>query len=160
MSLAAWAPPATATAFTLAETLLGLVHTSAVSLGIVLPTREFISLSPVVADCAMVAVLIEGIYPNPPLGDQLMQCFQFSWVARFGIVIIRETCAIPQGRSTRPTPESITEAARIASDDMEVMRGVVELVPEAGALEINAKPPAGGMQSVELLINLRADGTL
>lgn len=150
----------TTTAFTMAQRLLDLINVSAANVGVVLPERQVLYFSPLPIDCAQVGILVEGWYPNPPLGDVLDQCYAFSWVVKFGVIIARDTCAIPQGKTPRPTVASMTQALQIASDDMEVLRDLVSRIEERGGLEISARPPAGGMQVVELLLTLRADGTL
>lgn len=157
---ATWAPPVTTTAFTIAESLLNLTRTAAAGLGIVLPDRQFVYMSPVVFDCDLAAVLVEGWYPNPPLGDALVRCYDFTWVWRGTIVIVRDSCAIAPKGKVMPTPEMMTQATRVASDDAEILRAVVQGLPEGGTLEINLKPPAGKLQAAELNLMLRGDGTL
>lgn len=156
------APPITTTAFSMAQTLLQLLNASAASLGVVLPERQFVYPSPVPADCEQAAVLVENWSPNPPLGDQLDQCWATSyWVVKFGVIISRLTCAVPVGKTApRPTAASMTEAMRIASDDAEVFRDLISRLPERGQLDINFHAPAGMIQTTELLLTLRADGTL
>lgn len=137
-----------------------MVNQSAARLNVSLPERQMIYLSPVPFDCPLVAVVMEGLFPLPSIEGELIACRTFAWTLRLGVVIARTTCAVPTGRATMPTDELMTEAARIASGDAEVLRGVLDGLDEAGDMTITFKPPEGGLQAVELLLTIRADGTL
>jgi hypothetical protein len=65
--------------------------------GIELPERQLIYLSPVPADCPMLAVLIGTVNLTPFSSDGLMVCPSGRWAVNIGVLITRKTCAVAKG---------------------------------------------------------------
>lgn len=143
------------------EALLEIVRASAVTKGVTLPARQSVYMAPIPADCEQAAVLFSGWNPTPaPDGPTV--CAEFRWMAGYSVIITRCTPAVlrgPKGKQVVPM-EMMTEAARIASADAEIMLEVVRRLGEIGPdVSVVAQPPSGGLQTVELNIQLLPAGS-
>lgn len=130
--------------------------------GVVPPNRQVVYMAPIPADCEQIAVLFSGWTPMPFL-EGLTHCDTYRWIANFSVVITRCTPAIAVGKmnKTAPTPEQMLKAAEIASADAEVLLCLVAAIDEVGPeLEILTPAPQGGMQTVELTLQVPAYGGL
>lgn len=139
------------------EALLDLVGQAAVARGVALPARQTVYMAPIPADCEQVAVLFSGWNPTPGL-EGPTDCRTFRWLAGYSVIITRCTPAVQRGKGL-VAPEAMTEAARIASADSEVLLEVVNRLDEVGPdLSVVANPPHGGFQTVELNVQLLSTG--
>jgi hypothetical protein len=153
--------PDTNTLYLMGQRLLDLVLGCFASQGVSAPARHVIFMSPIPADCEQIAVLFTGWTPMPPMVGMEIRS-PSRWVADVSVIITRCTPAI-SGRSGKvpPTPEQMNEAALIASTDAEVLLCAVSGLHEVGPnLGVLTGPPMGGMQTVELSLQLPAVGLL
>jgi len=137
------------------QALLDIANQAAVAKGVKLPARQMFYPAPIPADCEQVAALFSGWTPTPA-PDGPVVCSTFRWMAGFSLIITR--CA-PKGavqvKSTAPTPAGMMASAQLASDDAEVLLEVVSRLDEVGGdLSVTVAPPSGGMQTVELNVQL------
>jgi hypothetical protein len=153
-------PPATLA--DMGERLLEVVNQAALSRGVALPQRQSVYMAPIPADCEQVAVLFTGWNPTPaPDGPTV--CKPWRWMAPVSVIITRCTPAMPgKGGALKTVPaDHMTAAARLASDDSEVLLEVLNRLDEIGAdVGVVANPPSGGLQTVELNIQLLPTGSL
>jgi hypothetical protein len=151
------------TLYDMAQALLDIVLAAGVAKGITLPSRRLVYPSPIPADCEQVAVLFTGWNPTPmPAPDGTSICHNWRWVAPFSAIITRCTPAIPgKGKALRHVDASQMHlAAKIASDDSEVMLEAMNRIGEVGAdVSLAANPPQGGFQTVELNVSLISGGS-
>jgi hypothetical protein len=151
------------TLYEMAQALLDIVRAAAVTRGIALPERQLVYPSPIPADCEQVAVLFTGWNPTPmPSPDGTTLCHMWRWVAPFSAIITRCTPAVlGKGKALRQvTPDQMLAAARIASDDSEVLLEAMNGIGEVGAdVSVAANPPSGGFQTVELNVSLISGGS-
>ena len=145
----------------MAQDLMSRLQSCFMSQGVVAPERQVIYTSPIPADCEQVAVLFSGWSALPPW-DTLTNCDSFRWIGNFSVIITRCTPAIgTKGGKVPPTPELMTKAAEIASQDAEVLLCLVSSLGEIGSdLQINTPSPQGGLQTVELVVQVPAAGGL
>jgi hypothetical protein len=145
----------------MAQDLMARLQSCFMTQGVVPPTRQVVYMSPIPADCEQVAVLFAGWSPLPPW-DTLTNCDSFRWVANFSVIITRCTPAIgTKSGKVAPTPDVMLQAAQIASQDAEVLLCLVSTIGEIGAdLNVNTPAPQGGMQTVELTVQVPAVGAL
>ena len=130
------------------------------SQGVVPPDRHLVYMAPVPADCEQVVVLFSGWEPMPPW-DGLTHCDNYRWVADFSIAVTRCTPAIIGKGKTAPTTDQMFKAAEIASADAEVLICVISSLDEIGpTVQILTPAPQGGMQTVELTVQVPAVGGL
>lgn len=144
------------------EALLDIVRAAAVSKGVQLPGRQMVYMAPVPADCEQVGVLFNGWTPTPA-PDGPMVCTTFRWIAGYSVLITRCTPAVPRGPKGKQTvsAEAMIEAARIASADAEVMLATLQRLGEIGPdVSVVTQAPSGGMQTVELNVQLLPAGSL
>lgn len=142
------------TLFGMASRLLALVESTFLSDGMTLPERRVVYPAPIPADCEQVAVLFTG-WATFPGADGPEQCINMRWLADLSVIITRCTPALPKatrGGSTAspPDPQKMKDAAKIASDDAEGLLHVLQGVGEAGAVSLTTGAPQGGLQTVEL----------
>lgn len=156
----------------MAQALLELLRGAAVNQGVTLPARQGIYMAPIPADCEQAIVLITGWNPTPA-GDTTTTtiCKPWRWLAPMSVIITRCTPAIPPAAAARtsklvekqqnPGPlktvssEQLHAAARIASDDAEILLEVVNRLGEIGAdTSLVTNPPSGGFQTAELNVSL------
>jgi hypothetical protein len=129
--------------------------------GVDLPTRQIIYPTTVPLDCAQVAVVFNG-WQAEPQGDGMIQCFNARWAARIGVGITRPTPAMPSKGGQPPAAASMSAAAKVASDDAELLLQLLQVLPEFGAdVLIETGPPEGAFQTVTLsvVVTAFADGT-
>jgi hypothetical protein len=156
---------APATLSEMGERLLDIVRAAAVSRGTALPGRQSVYMAPIPADCEQVAVLFTGWNPTPP-PDGPTVCKPWRWLAPYSVIITRCTPAVPKvargkGTTVAPAPEKMIEAARLSSEDAEVLLEVVNRLDEIGGdVSIVANAPSGGFQTVELNVQLLPTGSL
>lgn len=145
----------------MAQTLLERTRQASFERGITLPERQIIYMSPIPADCDQVAVLMSGWVPTPTW-EGTTQCQNFRWVGQFSITITRSTPAMPSNRGkAAPTSDAMNRAAKIASDDAEVLLTVVRGLSEIGQdFALETAPPEGGLQSTVMVLQLPAFGAL
>lgn len=129
--------------------------------GVAPPERQVVYMAPIPADCEQVAVLFSGWTPLP-LWDGLAHCDLYRWVANFSIIITRCTPAIgAKSGKVAPVPDVMLAAAEIASADAEVLLCTVASIGEIGPeIEVLTPAPQGGMQTVELTVQVPAVGGL
>lgn len=155
------AVPAVDTLSSMGEALLEIVRAAALDKGTPLPARQSVYMAPIPADCEQVAVLFSGwnITPSP---DGPMICSSFRWIAGYSVIITRCTPAmVPKTSKGLVPPEKMIEASRVASADAEIMLGVVSRLGEIGPdLSVVCNPPQGGLQTVELNVQLLSVGSL
>jgi hypothetical protein len=153
--------PDTRTLVLMAQDLMTRTLSCFTGKGVVPPTRQVIYMAPIPADCEQVAVMFSGWTPMPPWVD-LTHCDIYRWVANFSVIITRCTPANwTKGGKVLPDPEQMLRAAEIASADAEVLLCLVASVDEIGpAVQILTPSPQGGMQTVELTIEIPAVGGL
>lgn len=149
------------TLYGMAESLLGLVVSTFNAEGVTPPSRQVVYMSPIPADCEQVAVLFSGWDPYPsPEGPQ--SCVRFRWLANFSVIVTRCTPAIVKNaggmRPTAPSVDMMKAAAKIASDDAECLLTAVLGLDEVGGVGIITGPPSGGLQTVELNLQIPAGG--
>lgn len=150
------AAPAVATLESMCQDLLALVEQAAVSLGVTLPERRLIYMAPMPADCPQVAVLMGGWTPEPQW-DGLAVCPPGRWVAQLGVAITRVTPAKPSPSGELPRVSDMNAAARIASQDAEVLLEVVAGLGEvAGDVMVETPAAEGGLQSATLVVRVPA----
>jgi hypothetical protein len=154
----------------MAQALLELLRGAAVNRGITLPARQGIYMAPIPADCEQAIVLFTGWNPTP-LGDTTTTtiCKPWRWLAPMSVIITRCTPAIPPAASSRAaklterqpaalstvSTSQLSAAAKISSDDAEVLLEVVNRLGEIGAdTTLAANPPSGAYQTVELNVSL------
>lgn len=142
------------TLYGMAERLLQLVKDCFRDGGVELPPREVIYTSPIPADCEQVAVLFSG-WDTYPGADGPTQCFNMRWLADFSIIVTRKTPAMPKvvragATAAAPDPEKMRAAAKISSDDAEALLCVVRTVDEVSNVSLITGSPQGGLQTVEL----------
>lgn len=143
------------------QDIMALVNQCFTSQGVIAPARQIVYLAPIPADCEQVAVLFSGWTPMPPW-DGLTHCDNYRWVANFTVSITRCTPAIgAKNGKVAPTPDQMLQAAQIASADAEILLCVVASVDEVGPeISVLTPAPQGGMQTVELTIQVPAVGGL
>lgn len=131
------------------------------SQGVIAPTRQIVYMAPIPVDCEQVAVLFSGWTPMPPW-DGLEHCDAYRWVGNFTVSISRCTPAIgAKSGKIAPTPDSMLQAAQIASADAEVLLCTVASLDEIGPeIELLTPAPQGGFQTVELTVQVPAVGGL
>lgn len=158
--------PGTGYAETLEEMgkrLIQRVAEAATGKGIDLPTRQAYYMAPIPADCEQVAALFTGWNPTPAQDGPTI-CQPWRWLANFSVIITRCTPAIPgrKGGSLKTvTVPQLTAAAKMASDDAEILLAVVNSLDEIGAdTTIVTNAPSGGYQTVELNVPLLSGGSL
>lgn len=146
------------TLFDMGKLIISRIEEIAITLGVELPERRIIYPSPVPVDCAQVAVVLLGWQPTVQ-NDTYVSCQRFKWAGNFAVQITRCTPAVSRRRSELPAAQDMIEAARIASDDsdilVELVRSFTEIGPEM-ALQLAA--PDGGFQTVQLTVSLPAFG--
>jgi hypothetical protein len=144
------------------EALLEIVRSAAVECGVTLPARQSVYMAPIPADCEQVAVLFSGWDPSPAPSAPIV-CRPFRWMAGYSVIITRCTPAVPNPKAKQApvTAERMVEAARLASKDAEVMLAVVNRLGEVGSdLSVVTQPPSGGLQTVELNVQLMSVGSV
>lgn len=151
--------PADETLYGMGQLLLTRVLGCFTQQGITPPDKQLVYLSPIPADCDQVAVLFSGTTPMPPLFG-LVMCAPFRWAGQFSIIIVRKSCAVPNKRGEPPTAELMSQAARVASDDAEVLLALAGTFTEAGGLDLLVHPVTGGYQAVVLDVTLPMAGWL
>lgn len=153
--------PAVDTLSGMGEALLDIVRAAALEKGTALPDRQSVYMAPIPADCEQVAVLFSG-WNITPAPEGPMICAPYRWMAGYSVIITRCTPAMPPKNSKAlVSPEKMIEASRISSDDAEIMLAVVNRLGEIGPdLSIVCNPPQGGMQTVELNVQLLSVGSL
>jgi hypothetical protein len=161
------ASPGTGYAETLEEMgtrLIQRVAEVAVGKGIDLPTRQSFYMAPIPADCEQVAALFTGWNPWP-IQDGPTICQPWRWLANFSVIITRCTPAIP-GKGIKAAAhtvpvEKMIAAAKMASDDAEILLAVVNSLNEIGAdTSVVTNAPSGGYQTVELNVPLISGGSI
>jgi hypothetical protein len=149
--------------------LIQRVAEAAVGKGIDLPSRQAFYMAPIPADCEQVAALFTGWNPWP-IQDGPTICQPWRWLANFSVLITRCTPAVP-GKAHRVTGANssiktvsvaqLEAAAKLASDDAEVLLAVVNSLVEIGAdTSIVTNAPSGGYQTVELNVPLISGGSI
>ena len=148
------------TLYAMGEAMLHRVQACALELGLTLPERQVIYMSPIPADCEQVAVLFNG-WSADQNWETTIHCNAFRWIAGFSVVVTRCTPAMPSKKGATPTPDQMMAAAKLASDDAELMLCVLSTVDEIGTgLGVVTQAPQGGYQSVELDVSIAAFGSL
>lgn len=141
----------------MATTLLGMVVNQLIADGNPGPSRHIVYMSPIPADCAQVAVLMSGWLTYPGV-DGPTSCLNARWIADLSVIITRCTPAMVKnpgmGKDVVPSPEKMAAAAKIASDDAESLLAVLGTVGEAGGISLNVQSPQGGLQTVELNLQI------
>jgi hypothetical protein len=156
------APVQTVTLFTMAEALMARLVGAMTSVGVSVPARQVLYMSPIPADCEQIAVMFSGYAPQPPW-DGVYPCQVPMWMGQFSIAITRKcTPAMPTKAGAAPSAVAMTEAAQMASDDAEALLALANgleggLGPE---FLLETPPPQGGMQSVVMSIQVPAFGSL
>jgi hypothetical protein len=159
------ASPGTGYAETLEEMgtrLIQRIAEVAAGKGIDLPSRQGYYMAPIPADCEQVVALFTGWNPTPAQ-DQPTICQPWRWLANFSVIITRCTPAIPgKGKGIKTVSVGqLKAAAKLASDDAEVLLGVVNSLAEIGAdTSIVTNAPSGGYQTVELNVPLLSGGSI
>lgn len=148
----------------MAQRMLTKVIEAALHKGVALPGRQLIYPAPIPADCEQVAVLFTQFSPTPiqDTGSTVI-CKTWRWIAPFSVIITRCTPALPgKGRGIKTVSTTAMEAAaRIASDDAEVLVEVVNRLGEIGPdCTVVTNAPSGGFQTVELNVPLISGGSL
>jgi hypothetical protein len=147
----------------MAQRLLDVTVQAALAKGIALPDRQLVYPAPIPADCEQVAVLFTGFNPTPVQDGNPTVCQPWRWIAPMSVIITRCTPAVPgKGRALKTVPvELMVAAAKIASDDAEVLAEVVNRLDEIGSdTTIVTNAPSGGMQTVELNVPLVSGGSI
>lgn len=147
--------------YRMGEALLNTTVSVLMEHGLAVPGRRFVYPGTIPADCELLAVLFTGWTSDaysPPIG--MVSCADYLWVAGFSVVIVRCTPALPTQKGKPPTAEMMSRAAMIASRDAEALTDVVAAVGEhGGGVSVVTGPPSGGMQTVELDIQLPYGGS-
>jgi hypothetical protein len=147
--------------------LIQRVAEAAVGKEINLPSRQAFYMAPIPADCEQVAALFTGWNPWP-IQDGPTICKPWRWLANFSVIITRCTPAVPGKHRTGSTTsiksvsvDQLKAAAKLASDDAEVLLAVVNSLAEVGAdTSIVTNAPSGGYQTVELNVPLISGGSI
>jgi hypothetical protein len=148
------------TLYGMAEALLARMEVCFLGRGLTLPSRKIIYMSPIVQDCEQAAVVFSGWTPTP-VWDGTIMCDAFRWLANFSCLVTRCTPALPGKNGTTPAVAKMNDAARLSSADAEAMLCVVATLGELGPeLQVITHAPQGGLQTVELLLNLPAAGAV
>jgi len=148
------------TLYGMAEALLARMEVCFLGRGLTLPERKIIYMSPIVQDCEQAAVVFSGWVPTP-VWDGTIMCDAFRWLANFSCLVTRCTPAVPTKNGGTPSVAKQREAAQISSADAEAMLCVVSTVGEIGPeLQVITHAPQGGLQTVELILNLPAAGAV
>lgn len=124
---------------------------------IALPDRQLVYMTPIPGDCAQVAVLMGTWALNPPL-EGPGPCTNSRWYGSFTLVVMRDCPAMPSARGKPPTVDNMERSAKIASDDVEVLTLIAESFPFVDGIEIRIGAPSGGLQRVELDLQIPAEG--
>lgn len=146
------------------QRLLVKVNEAALHKGVTLPNRQLVYPAPIPADCEQVAVLFTQFTPTPiqDAGSTVM-CKTWRWIAPFSVIITRCTPAMPgKGRGIKMVdPKQMMAAAKIASDDAEILVNVITRLGEIGPdATVVTNAPSGGFQTVELNVPLISGGSL
>lgn len=146
---------------TMGRELLARLNNLASGAGIELPPRQLVYMSAAPADCEQVTVLFAGWSAQPQLAG-LVSCLNTRWCGQFGVMISRQTPAMPvRAGLTAPSVESMMAAAQMSSDDAELLLALVATFDEVGAdLLVTTAEPEGGYQAVLLTVTLPAFGGL
>lgn len=148
--------PKVATLETMCQDLMAMVEQAALGQGVPLPDRRILYMAPAVVDCPQVAVLMGGWTPEPQW-EGVAVCQPSRWTAQLGVAITRKSPAVPTPGGDLPRPAAMTEAARIASRDAEVLLEVVAGLGEiAGDVTVETPAPEGGLQTVTLSVRVPA----
>jgi hypothetical protein len=148
----------TSTLYGIATDVLSRMAACALSVGVSLPSRQFVYPSQTVADCPQVAVTFSGwVMTPPPTEIGTMSCISARWMANLSVGILRESPAVPSKRGTAPTVDQLNASAWIASQDAEVLLALIQTYDEIGVdLALVSGEPTGGFQMVELSIQIPA----
>lgn len=144
----------------MAEEILRKLNAAAAQMQVTLPTRQLIYMAPTPVDCPQVSVMMGGWAPAA-LWEGFVSCQTFKWAGIFSIVITRKTPAVPKGIGNKvPEPALMREAAMISSADADVLVALVQSFEEIGPeMTLATGAPEGGLQSVELNVQLTAYGS-
>lgn len=157
--------PGTGRAETLEEMgkrLIQRIAEVAVGKGIDLPNRQAYYMAPIPADCEQVAALFTGWTPTPAQEGPTI-CQPWRWLANWSVIITRCTPAVPgKGRTIKTVSTAqLMAAAKLASDDAEILLALVNTLDEVGAdTSIVTNAPSGGYQTVELNVPLISGGSI
>jgi hypothetical protein len=144
--------------------LLDIVRQAAVAKGVTLPARQMVYPAPIPADCEQVAVLFTGWNVTPIQDGGTTICKPWRWIAPYSVIITRCTPAImgkgPNRALKHVTTEQMDAAAKLASDDTEVLLETMNRLGEVGSdVSLVANAPSGGYQTVELNVPLISGGS-
>ena len=125
--------------------------------GAIVPERQLVYMAPIPADCEQVAVLFSGWTPYPQQ-EGPSSCSSYQRLAGFSVIITRKSPAVQTSgsKSLTPTPDKMLAAAELASNDAEMLLQVLQAVPTVSNPSVTTQSPYGGLQTVELNLDIPA----
>lgn len=150
------AAPTVATLYSMAEQIQAMLEQIAMQAGTALPDRKIIYMLPLPADCPQWGVLFSG-WQLEDGGGRMVTCSTSRWLGRFSVLITRNTPAMPV-KDQPPPAGQMSAAAKVASDDAELLIELLNNLGEVGDAAIETPAAEGGLQSVFLTVLLPAAG--